>query len=199
MEVGRALVARFTPLGVTRGDKAYDVHANTYRIDADVIPAFEFRSYFKDGNGNWDYLRGVRFVTDSGKVITNYPDQTYANGVTKNTDTGRLYKKVVRVLKGLRNEMQEKNIPASKDIASFLIESVVWNVPDSYFTGDDLYDVVKSVVKQAWYLTYDKERCKTWCEVNDIKYLFHPNQPWTREKTEAFLWAIREYVGFDKE
>jgi hypothetical protein len=31
---------------VQRGNKAFDVHANTYRVDADVVAAFEYRWYF---------------------------------------------------------------------------------------------------------------------------------------------------------
>ena len=42
-QVGNALFQRFTALGVQRGDKAFKVHANTYRIQADVVPAFDYR------------------------------------------------------------------------------------------------------------------------------------------------------------
>jgi hypothetical protein len=33
-----ALVGRFGQGGVTRGNKAFDVHSNTYRVDADATP-----------------------------------------------------------------------------------------------------------------------------------------------------------------
>ncbi len=33
--VEEALITKFGPSGVTRGNKAFDVHANTYRVDAD--------------------------------------------------------------------------------------------------------------------------------------------------------------------
>lgn len=44
--VEEALVAKFGRAGVTRGNKAFDVHANSYRIDADVVPCFEHRRYW---------------------------------------------------------------------------------------------------------------------------------------------------------
>ena len=43
--VQKALEDYFGKTGVTRGNKAFDVHANTYRIDADVVPTFEHRRY----------------------------------------------------------------------------------------------------------------------------------------------------------
>src|SRR5579871_5163105 len=44
-DVAAALVSYFGQAGVTRGKKAFDVHANTYRIDADVVPCFEHRRF----------------------------------------------------------------------------------------------------------------------------------------------------------
>ena len=41
--VKKALEDYFGKAGVTRGNKAFEVHANTYRIDADVVPTFEYR------------------------------------------------------------------------------------------------------------------------------------------------------------
>ena len=43
--VQKALEDYLGKTGVTRGNKAFDVHANTYRIDADVVPTFEYRRY----------------------------------------------------------------------------------------------------------------------------------------------------------
>ncbi len=44
-EVGAALVAKFGGRGVTRGNKAFDVHESTARVDADLVPCFEHRRY----------------------------------------------------------------------------------------------------------------------------------------------------------
>lgn len=194
--ISEALQNRFGFQGVTRGDKAFNVHANTYRIIADVVPTFEFREYYKKSDGTYGRREGVRFITDSGKAITNWPDQTYKNGTEKTESTGRLYKQVVRVLKGLRNTMQEEGIAEANNVASFLIESVIWNVSDEFFDGDSLYDVVSNIVTQAWHSTEVDDRCKEWAEVNDIKYLFRSSQPWKRAETNAFLLAVISHVGF---
>ena len=55
--VERALVDYLGQSSVRRGDKAFDVHANTYRVDADVIAAFEHRRYFRDETNRW--LTGI--------------------------------------------------------------------------------------------------------------------------------------------
>lgn len=83
---------------VTRGNKAFDLHSNSYRVDADVVACFEHRRYNKDGT----YTKGTQFTTKDGKTIVNFPEQHYANGVSKNNATGRRYKRVVRILKRLK-------------------------------------------------------------------------------------------------
>lgn len=193
--IHRALHDRFTAAGYTRGDKAFNVHANSYRIHADVVPTLEYRDFYLQG-GAYVYRSGVKFITDSGVSIVNWPDQTYANGTAKTHSTGRVFKQVVRILKGLRNEMQEFNIPAAAGISSFFLESLVWNIEDYYFNGDSLYDIVSAITLQIWFQTSEAPRCREWTEVNGIKYLFHSSQPWTREQGNAFLWAVRQYVGF---
>ena len=66
-EVGEALASHFGPRSVTRGNKAFDIRENTYRVDADVIACFEHRRYSPDGS----YESGVQLVSDRGDPITN--------------------------------------------------------------------------------------------------------------------------------
>src|SRR6185437_15613243 len=103
---------------VTRGKKAFDIHENTYRIDADAIACFEYRRYEDNGT----YLTGTSFQPDSGKRVINWPEQNYENGVAKNGETGQRFKNVVRIFKRLRNKMAEEDIAAAEPIPSFLIE-----------------------------------------------------------------------------
>lgn len=44
-DIEDALVARFGAAAVHRGDVAFDVHENTYRVEADCSATFEFRRY----------------------------------------------------------------------------------------------------------------------------------------------------------
>ncbi len=110
--VQQVLESYFDKNSVTRGNKAFDVHANTYRIDADVVPTFEHRRYTGEFNadGSHYYLSGVGFVPDKGGLIKNWPQQTYDNGVARNAETGRKYKRIIRILKRLRDKMQSEKV-----------------------------------------------------------------------------------------
>lgn len=72
---------------------------------------------------------GVQMLTDKGRSIINWPEQHYRNGVDKNSATGRRYKRAVRILKMLRNEMAKQGVRAAQPIPSFLAECLVWNAP----------------------------------------------------------------------
>jgi len=201
--VGKALENKVGKKGVTRGKKAFDVHENSYRIDADVVPAFEYRRYTGaiTLSGLYAYHSGIAFDPDDGRRIINWPDQAYRNGVGKNNDTGRRYKSMVRVLKRLRNKMQDDDIEAAEDISSSLVDSLVWNVPISYFGNDQYKDDVRNVLMHTFNDTRNYEDCKEWREVNELKYLFGPwqpapGQPWTRDKAHNFISAAWDYTGF---
>jgi hypothetical protein len=195
-DVGNALTSYFDDDGVKRGKKAFDIHENTYRIDADAVPCFEYRRYDPDGS----YLTGVAFVPDSGSRIINWPTQHYENGVAKNKLTGQRFKDVVRIMKRLRNKMVDDKIEAAESIPSFLIECMVWNVPNDGF-GDDSYDTYSVAVRNAlahlFNNTLNFDDCKEWGEINELKYLFRTAQPWTLDKAHAFTSAAWDYIGFE--
>lgn len=191
--VGDALVDYFGEEGVTRGNKAFDVHANTYRIDADVVATFEHRRYTDDTP---DYLSGVAFAPDSGPTIYNWPQQNYDNGVAKNADCARHYKRVIRILKRLCYKMRAEEIEEAMDIGSFLIECLVWNAPNEAFIHTSYTDDVRYVLADLWNRTRSDETCSEWGEVNELKYLFRSAQPWTRQQANNFLQAAWDYIGF---
>jgi hypothetical protein len=190
--IHEALKDRFGNGLVTRGKKAFDVHANSYRVDADVLPAFEKRRYRTDGS----YLSGVAFIPDGGYLTENWPDHNYNNGVLKHDQTGRRYKKIIRIIKRLRNEMQEDRIVAANNAASFLIECLVWNVPNTQFGSNSYYNDLRNVIVSAYNGTKTDETCTEWGEVNELKYLFRGNQPWTRVQANDFLLACYRYIGY---
>jgi hypothetical protein len=194
--VGEALNNHFGGPAVTRGDKAFNIHENTYRIDADVLAAFEHRRYQQRSDGTYHHLSGIEFETDAGRRTINWPEQNYVNGVAKHEATGRRYRKMVRILKRLRDVMQDKGIAESKNVASCLIEALVWNVPDEGFDHSTYADDVRYVIAHAFNNTRDAKDCKDWGEVNNLMYLFHSSQPWTRVQANQFLDAAWSHIGF---
>jgi hypothetical protein len=195
-DVETALVAHFGRQGVTRGKKAFDVHANTYRVDADVVPCFEYRRYYGNVSAP-SFISGTQFNPDNGGIIINWPLQNYKNGVEKNQATGEGFKGVVRIVKRLRNEMADNNIAAAKPIPSYLIECLIWNVPNEALTNTTWKADARAAILHLWSNTRNDEQCKDWLEINKNKYLVRDSQPWTRQAVNAFLLAAWSYVGVE--
>jgi len=202
--VQAALEVKFGRQGVSRGDKAFDIHENTSRVDADVVAAFEYRLYKKRvfnallGNYVIDHVipPGTKFYADSGREVINWPEQHYSNGVAKNARTGSRFKAIARALKSLKYEMEEKGIAEAKPMASYLVECIVYNVPDYMFQGDSYSKNVRDCIAAIYAAVCPEGDCQNWLEINGIKYLFHPSQPWTREQTNDFTLAVWRYCGF---
>src|SRR5579884_371395 len=191
-DVGAALADYFGS-GVTRGKKAFDIHENTYRVDADAVACFEYHRYSKDGS----YVTGTAFVPDGGNRIVNWPDQNYENGVAKNKVTGGRFKDLVRIIKRLRNKMVDENIAEARPIPSFLNECLIWNVPNGGFGHDTLKGDVRWAIAYLFNNTMKVEDCKEWGEVNELKYLFGAHQSWTMEQAHTFVSKAWDYVGFE--
>lgn len=196
--VQKALENRFGKDGVTRGNKAFDVHANSYRIDADVVPTFEHRRYTGSRNpdGTHHFYSGVAFQPDTGALVKNWPQQVYDNGVSRNTETARTHKRVVRIMKRLRDKMQAEQVKEAAGMSSFLIECMVYNAPAEVFIHDDYTALIRDLIFKLWLATKSAETCKDYVEVSRLKYLFHSTQPWTHEQTHVFLHRAWNYIGY---
>ena len=192
-DVGTALTTYFGQREVSRGKKAFDLHANTYRVDADVVPCFEYNWYHPNGS----YSTGTAFRTDDWQRIINWPQQNYDNGVIKNEATGRRFKAVVRILKRLRNKMDEQNVAAAKPISSYLIECLAWNVPNEWFGYSTLTADVRAALAHLFNNTISFENCREWGEINERKYLFRNGQPWTLKQAHEFTSAAWDFIGFE--
>jgi len=195
-DVEAALVSYFGKESVTRGKKAFDIHANTYRIDADVVPCFEHWRFHGTPEGHW-HDSGTQIHPDNGGRIVNWPRQNYDNGVEKNDATGRRFKAVTRILKRLRNEMADEGYEAAEPIPSYLTECLVWNVPNGGFGHDTFRADARYALAHLWNETRADKSCTEWGEINELKYLFRAGQPWNREQVNTFLQAAWDYIGFE--
>lgn len=193
-DIGDALADYFGSGAVSRGNKAFDVRETSHHVEADVAPFFEHRRYVASGR----YSEGIQLVPDNGRPpqVINWPEQHYANGVTKNQATGMRFKAMVRVLKSLRYEMLEADIDAAKPAIGFLIECLVWNVPNSNFGNTRYEDDLRNILAFLYNATVSDEACSEWGEVSELKYLFRGGQKWTRAEANAFILAAWNYVGF---
>lgn len=194
-ELEEALVARFGRAAVTRGSKAFDINANSYRVEADVAAFFEHRRYTSAHH----YYSGVEMVPDDFNplMIRNWPEQHYENGVSKNDASIRRFKRIVRVLKSLSNEMAENKIESAKRAPSFLVECLVWNTPNDHLVRDTYRSAVRATLAHLFNQTMSDELCSEWGEVSELKYLFRGSQIWTRASVHQFISDAWDYVGFE--
>lgn len=194
-EVEQALIDYFGRANVVRGNKAFDIHENTYRVDADAVAVFEYRHHYVAQSGSIYYHKGTALLTDNeGRLVTNFPQQHYDNGVAKNKATSRRFKALTRIVKNLRNEMDEVGIPQAKPITSFLIESLAWNWPNELFNQSSWTSMVNAFLAYIWSATETDHGCSNWREVNGIKLLFGSHNEWSRLQVHQFAEAAYVYI-----
>ena len=187
-----ALIEAFGKSNVQRGNKAFDIRENTYRVEADVVACIEHRRYKQDGS----YDSGTSMFPDNGGQIQNWPHHHYDNGVWKNKETGYRFKRLVRIMKNLRNTMVDEGVAAARPIPSFFNECLVWNTPNHLIGANDLTTDVRKMLFHLWDSTESQEKSKEWGEINEMKYLFSSAQPWSREEARAWIHAAWNWLGF---
>lgn len=199
-EVQECLVCRFGT-DVERKNKSIKVHGNTYRKDADTVPCKRYRDYRGDYSKNIsNYVGGVVITPDQGSRIINYPEQHIANGRIKNDATHHYYKKMVRIIKKMRYLMEESYQSTYKTAAarvnSFMLESLLWNVDDSwYLEYCGKYSKVFAFKQLIGYLYSHKNLFETYKEANGIKPLCANNEDYSN--ICAFVDAISSFYEYE--
>jgi hypothetical protein len=210
--IAKCIGDEFGAASTETGNKAIQLHKDDdTRISVDVVPAYLYRQYGTATTilGGWPVKHaGIGLVTNDGERKINFPIQHYENGCTKNDRTKRRYKRVVRILKRLRNHIDNNGTTpqdikrASGGTPSFLIESLVYNCPDNLFGATSIYDDVVAVLK------FLDDSFKTssvatillglnahgFKEVNGIKDLFGTGQAWSFQDAHAFVLGVRLYM-----
>lgn len=165
--VERAMTSAFGSKVDTSPDKHIGVLAGTGTLDADVVPCFQLHRY----DAPYDFVVGHRIFPKSGGHVDNYPKQNYDNSVAKNTATGRRYKEIVRCVKRLVGELyDDRAIP--RDYPGYLIECLVFNVPNDRFGHTRRYDDMQGVFRYLWNGLKDEGVYLGWHEPSMLKMLF---------------------------
>ena len=194
-EVENALKQHFNYKGVERHDKCIKVAGNTYRVDADVVPAYRYRDYSNDYKNDSDnYVGGIEIRPDSGGSVINYPEQHIKMGILKNKSTNYSFKKCVRIIKNMREEMKDHGYSISPKISSFGLESLLWNVEESTYTrySSILRYTFDEVIK---FLKDDFENYHGYTEANGIKLLFSDTT--TLNAYQKFIEDLNNFYEYD--
>jgi hypothetical protein len=190
----RALTTSFGQ-GVVREDGAIRLEVNSYHLWAYVLPTFEYRRYVRDDDGDLAWYQGVWLRTDAGREVSLFPRQNVEGFEQQNELTGGGLRRVVRCLKALRRELAAAGVPSAARMPSFLVDGLVHQAPPACFSPSDLVSEVLAVLDFAIRETAYLETCGQWLEINDIRPLFSPNQPWGLQQATDFLVDARTYMG----
>jgi len=163
------LAEEFGQNEIERKNKCIRVKGSSYRVNADVVPCYEYRRYASPTRIE---AIGVGLMPDSGLRIHSFPEQHYDNGVQKSKDTDGSYKDVVRIIKNARNALVDMGTITHDAMPSFLLECVVWNIHDSHFGYSTYQDMTKAVVTKIWQDMGNYENHNQYAEVSDLKWLF---------------------------
>ena len=195
-DVERALTNKFGHNSVSRGNKAFNISKNSSRVDADAAPCFGYRLYSFHSLYHRKYYEGTALIADSNtrRLLINFPRQQYDNGVLKNNVTNRRFKKAVRIIKKLSNEMEDAGHTSAKKMSSFLIENLVWNSNNRWFDSQSLRVMTQNIIGHLLEHTKENVTCRNWTEENGIKPLFRSTQEWKRVQVNKFLWDAWHYV-----
>ncbi len=169
---------------VVRKNKSINVKGNTYRKSIDVVPAYSINTNLEDG---------IQFLTDKGEKIINYPLKQIKNENSKNSQTKYMFKKYVRILKNIKEDMEESYIQSAKEVGSFQVESLLWNLDDSVFNkyitlGYVLEEILDSLKNKKYLLDFLYES-------NGIKKLC-PN-PEMKKSLQKFIDDLTEYYRYE--
>jgi hypothetical protein len=194
-EVVNALNKKFNYQGVERHDKCVKVIGNTYRVDADVVPAYRYRDYTSDFNNNPNnYTGGIEIRPDSGGSIVNYPEQHIKLDIVKNRVTQYNFKKCVRIIKNIREQMESSGMKAASSVSSFGLESLLWNV------DVPIYTKYPSILRYTFdevvqFLIENIQKFGGYVEANGIKPLF--TDEYGKSVYTKFVSDLRSFYQYD--
>lgn len=192
-DIEKALVKHFGRTNVVRYDKCITVKENTNRVEADVVATFLYRHYWK----NKTYREGVKFKSDNSGWIENFPLQHIEKGKAKNAATQRRFKRLTRLFRRLRYRMIDDGVSVNGNITSFLLECLVYNVPNNFFNAHETWtEMMRQSIVFLYNGTKTDEACEKWTEVSECLYLLRGGRKWSRADVNAYLLQLWNYMEF---
>ncbi len=194
-ELKEALEAKFDSQVDDSGSTAFRINSSSARVDADVVPCFDYRYYLSSG----EIRDGAKVFKKDGTSLVNYSRQQLENGEAKDCRTGDDYKSAVRIMKRVENLMVENGV--HRVVPSFFVECLVYNCLDDLFRRSTWTSAIKGIIYHIWSNlegTEPTDVTERWLEVSECKYLFQSTQDWTRKDGRDFAHAAWNYLELGK-
>ncbi|MFA5601956.1 MAG: nucleotidyltransferase [Phenylobacterium sp.] len=190
-DVEVALVNKFGRNDIIRKNKCITIKGNSYRNETDVVPTCDYRRY----KGYNNYVSGIKFLSDQGDWIVNFPKQHIKNGIIKNDETSRRFKRLTRLLRKIRYLMIEEGIDVSDNITSFLLECLLWNVPNEIINHFDTWqDRLIYSIAYIYKHTKSHLECENWMEISELLYLFKGRRKWSFNDVNNYMSSLLRYL-----
>ena len=195
-DIRAALVAAYGESAIQDGRIAYRVREKKTTLPADIVPCWEYRRYdtLLPG-GAVSFHEGSRVYPSDGGHVENYPKIQLTQGTAKNKRTGYRYKRMVRALKKLQTKLVNDG-DLDKELPSYLIECLVYNVPDDCFGKTNYLDDMRGALATIFNATLRDGNSNDWLEVHELKYLFRATKAWTLDEVHAMASAAWDTLGF---
>jgi hypothetical protein len=193
-DIESALAAAFGAEAISTGRIAYRVREDKTTLPADVVPSWEFHRYDRIVNGSPVVQEGSCVFPTGGSRTVNYPARQLRHGNEKNARTGKRYKRMVRALKRLQTRLVDQG-ELSKALPSYLIECLVYNVPDDGFNHTTYLADMRYVLATIFNETKDDGDWESWEEVHGLHYLFKGTKAWTYEQAHGLASAAWDHLG----
>ena len=193
-------ILRSNGFNAKKGSKCINVDfSETNKKSFDIVPCLRYRDYSNEYFNNVDNFRkGAAIITEQGEERINYPEQSIENSISKNNLTNYYYKKVVRILKNVKKDMEEENNSYAKAVSSYELECLIYNVPNDYFLKIPCIDQssqLKAITKQVInYLYIHSDYINGYSETNDILAIYSDKSK-NANTTKQFLSEL--YLNFN--
>jgi hypothetical protein len=171
---------------VRNGTKAIHIPAGQNRRDCDVLPAIEYRYYYRFNTLRDQYFApGICFYLPDGTQVVNFPKQHSDNCTTKHQSTTSRFKPTVRMYKNMRNYMVDHGLMKDGLAPSYFIEGMLYNAQKEMFSArcDDTFVATYNYILNA-------DRSQFRC-ANGIHFLLgdsHVN--WPAANCDTYLNAL---------
>ena len=173
-EALKALKARFGKAAKS-GRKTLKVPKGKIPADADLVVTVSHRG-------------GIGFyLSDERRWVVSFPQQHHDRGLKKEKATNMRFKRTIRMFKAARNRLVKKGLLKKEDAPSYFIECLLYNVPDSLFTGQ-LATTYTGII--GWLKTAKLKDLK--CQNGQVPLFGRGREQWTQEKARAFVKALGE-------
>ncbi len=191
-DIFKALQNAFGHFDVEYKNKCIKIKGNTNRVNADIVPAFQYRVYKKFYSiSDYDYIEWIKlYNTETNEVIINFPKAHYENCKKKNKDTKGNFKSMVRIFKNLKKELVGNSIISKKTAPSYFIENLIYNCTTQCFYGIYQEQVLKIL---KFLLDAIKEnRINNFYCANEQDNLFD-NHTWNLKDATTFMSEVVKF------